>query len=1188
MRKVRSKGSGPRSAPLAEDLFQLLVAALKAAANAIVISRRDGTVIWVNEAFEQLSGYTRDEVIGKSTNILNSGHQSVSFFKNMWETILSGQKWRGELVNRRKDGSLYQEEITITPVKNAAGEITHFVAIKLDISERKRTEEGTTRLAQVVENSPDMIVIGDASDRIVYVNQSLLRATGFRENEVVGRFIGSVLLSTNNPPNLSNEIRTSTTSAGGWKGECRRSRRDGTDFPIFLRTGRVENRHGELIGTFGIAHDITESKRAEEALRESETRLKLSVQAGNIGLWDWDLRTKRAHYSREWKSQIGYVEDEIPDNYEEWRSRVHPDDLEPTLQKLDEFLAHPKGRYEAEFRLRHKDGSYRWIYAQGDVLRDASGTPTRMMGSHLDVTDRKRQEDLRIALFSIAAAADQAQTLHDLYQSVHQIIRTVVPADSFYIALYDEKNDELEFPYYVDVVDLPLTHRKSGKGRTEYVLHSGKPLLLDRALERELQRRGEIVPFGKPTAVWLGVPLKIEKKTIGVMVVQHYTDPRAYDETHLQILENISSHVAKMLARKDADAQLLKSIQRLDSAVAASDLGEWELDLKNHLASRSLRHDQIFGYKSTLPEWTYEMFLAHVLPQDRAKVDKKFKASVTTGTCEFEARIRRADGEVRWIRVRGQHRLDDQSQPSRMTGIVIDITERKQAEEALRLNEERLRLAQLGADIGIFDVELPSGKRVWSPHVFEIFGLPPDSPQPTLEDVLRCTHPDDRSLVSERCALLLAGEPMHYDHRLIRPNGEVRWVEVSGKIVFDDAGHPVRYLGLCRDVTDRKLMEAQLRQAQKMEAIGQLAGGVAHDFNNALGVILGNLELLSEKVPEAEIYKKYLGKMRMAVDSATAITRQLLAFSRKQILQPVVLNLNVTVQQFHKMTQRLIGGNVRVTLSLEPNLGSVQADPGQIEQVLMNLVVNARDAMPTGGRLFIQTSNVSLDQEFVKRHIGSTPGEFIKLAVTDSGIGMSKDVLAHIFEPFFTTKSVGHGTGLGLATVYGIVKQSDGYIWVESEPGDGTIFEIYLPRVEGEPSVERHRRPAGLVGGAETILLVEDEHAIREVTRIQLELLGYGVLEAENAQQAMVLFEQHEGNISLLLADVIMPGDNGRILGDKLKEKKPGLRILFMSGYTEDAVLRHSVTDSRETILIKPFSLEVLAARVREVLDGNS
>jgi two-component system cell cycle sensor histidine kinase/response regulator CckA len=764
MKTERQKQHATPPPSAAGELVTLLVAALEAAANPILISRRDGTVLWVNPAFEQLSGYTRAEALGQNTALLKSGLHPPAFYKSMWETILSGQRWRGELVNRRKDGSLYHEEMTITPVKNRAGAITHFIAIKLDITDRKFAEERICRLAQVVENSTEMITIGDSEGRISFVNQALLKATGYEERDLVGKFFGATLISPNNPPGLDKEIRLRTISEGAWRGNCLRRRKDGSEFPMFLSTGQIKGAQGAVLGTFGISRDISANVNAENERRMAEERFHKAFHASPMGMG------------------ISTLEDGI-------------------FLEVNEAL-------------------------------------TRL---------------------------------------------------------------------------------------TEY-------------------------------------------------------------------------ESAELIGKK------------------ATDL--------------------------------------YVLPEDRSSLVKLIHSRVPVR--DFKFQLRTKSGKIRKVQV--------------------------------------------------------------------------------------------------------AAEPL----------------TVQGARCI---------LAIVTDTTEHESMEQQLRQAQRMEAVGSLAAGVAHDFNNVLGVILGNLELLSERIPPDEICQKYLGRVRTAVNSATAVTRQLLAFSRKQILQPVILDLNASVEQLHKMTQRLIGENIQVIVSLAAKPPFVKADPGQIEQVLINLVINARDAMPLGGKLLIQTENVCLDRKFVNQHVGSSPGEFAKLTVGDTGIGMDKGVLARIFEPFFTTKELGKGTGLGLATVYGIVKQSNGYICVESEPGAGATFEVYLPIVEGKTAAEQRQSLSGFVWGSETILLVEDEHTLREVVRIELETLGYHVLEAADAERALHLFRERKDEIALLLTDVVMPGMNGRILGNKLREERPDLKILFMSGYTDDEILRRNASDSNHVIVTKPFSREVLASRIRESLD---
>ena len=380
--------------------------------------------------------------------------------------------------------------------------------------------------------------------------------------------------------------------------------------------------------------------------------------------------------------------------------------------------------------------------------------------------------------------------------------------------------------------------------------------------------------------------------------------------------------------------------------------------------------------------------------------------------------------------------------------------------------------------------------------------------------------------------------------------------------------------------------QGQLEQAQKMDAIGRLAGGVAHDFNNLLTVILGRTEMLLQPLPPENPMRRGIELIQRTAGRAADLTRQLLAFSRKQVLEATVLDLNAVAADMRDMLGRLIGEDIALVTSPSLELGRVKADRGQIEQVVMNLAVNARDAMPQGGRLIIETENVDLDAEYVRRHVGARPGPHVMLAVSDSGVGIPREIERHIFEPFFTTKEPGKGTGLGLATVYGIVKQSGGYIECDSEPGRGTTFRIYLPRVDvPAPGVERLGRPADAAGGTETILLVEDEEGVRELARDILRATGYTVIEARDGAEALLLSERHQGPLDLLLTDVVMPRMSGRELAERLTPLRPDLSVLYMSGYTDDAVIRHGVLGAGTAFLQKPFTPAILVGRVRETLD---
>jgi CheY-like chemotaxis protein len=376
--------------------------------------------------------------------------------------------------------------------------------------------------------------------------------------------------------------------------------------------------------------------------------------------------------------------------------------------------------------------------------------------------------------------------------------------------------------------------------------------------------------------------------------------------------------------------------------------------------------------------------------------------------------------------------------------------------------------------------------------------------------------------------------------------------------------------------------------AQKMEAIGRLSGGIAHDFNNHLGVIIGYSRVLRKALSARDALCEHAMEIEKAGQRAASLTKQLLAFSRQQVLTPTVLNLNTLASDMESMLPRLLGEDIAVSLTLDPDLGSVKADPSQVEQVIMNLAVNARDAMPSGGKLKIRTANVEMDQAYTRTHPGSRAGQYVLLEVTDTGMGMDHGTLAHIFEPFFTTKEVGKGTGLGLATVYGIVKQSNGYIWVNSAPGKGASFEIYLPRHVGPSVVEEPKPPAvEKPSGSENILLVEDASPLRKLAQTFLESAGFRVWSAASGEEALDVAARSGVNFDLLLTDVVMPGINGRALAEQLLPRQPGMRVLYVSGYTDSFIAGHGVLDPGTYLVHKPFTEEELIQRAREVLDGG-
>jgi two-component system cell cycle sensor histidine kinase/response regulator CckA len=510
--------------------------------------------------------------------------------------------------------------------------------------------------------------------------------------------------------------------------------------------------------------------------------------------------------------------------------------------------------------------------------------------------------------------------------------------------------------------------------------------------------------------------------------------------------------------------------------------------------------------------------------------------------------------------------------------------EQAQAEDARRHTEEQYRTLVEGVRDVIFALTPDGAIAALNPAFEAITGW--SRAEWLGKPFEGLVHPADVHEALELFGRVLRGEPRPTSQFRVRTRkGEARIVEFSASAQLRD-GRLVGILGIGRDATERVLLEQQLRQAQKMEAIGRLAGGIAHDFNNILTAITGYVDLLLEDLPPGDARRHDAQEIRTAADRAAGLTRQLLAFSRQQVLQPRVVGLNGLVADIEKMLRRVLGEDIDLATRLEPALGAVKADPGQLEQVIMNLAVNARDAMPQGGKLTIETANAALDESYAREHFPATPGRYVLLAVSDTGTGMTPEVQAHLFEPFFTTKERGKGTGLGLATVYGIVKQSGGFIWVYTEPSHGSTFKVYLPRVDASVEPREATAPTGVGRGTETVLLAEDEAPVRAVARQILERHGYHVIEAPSAEAALDLARRYSGHIHLLLTDVVMPGLSGHDLAKQLAALRPDVRVIYMSGYTDDAITRHGVLEPGLAYVQKPFTPEGIARKVREVLDA--
>jgi PAS domain S-box-containing protein len=929
----------------AEARLRLQGSALKSAANAIIITDRQGIIQWINPAFTQLTGYVVTEAVGRNPReLVKSGEHNDAFYQQMWATILDGRVWRGETINRRKDGTLFTEFQTITPVRDEYDQISHFIAIKQDITQRKQAEEvlreSEGRYRDLVENSLELITTHDLDGRILSANRAAAEVLGYDRKDHIGK--------TNLRQLLAPEVRDQFDEY------LSRIRRDGVASGLMLvqtRTGerRIWEYHNTLrtegVGTptvRSMARDITERRKAEGRLAAQYVVTR--ALADSVTLAEATPKILRA---------------------------------------ICETLGWAWG---ALWTVDHKDNVLR--------CQEIWDDPSAKM-SQFETASRELTFSPGVGLPGRVWADGQPAWVPDVVQ---------------------DKN----------FARAPIAAREN--------LHSA-----------------------------LAIPIEAGSKVLGVM--EFFSKAiREPDPELLAMMATVSSQIGQFIERKRAEAKIL-SEQLFSESIVNSLPGIFYLfDQTGKFLRWNKNFEQITGYSAEE--------IATLSPVDLfAGPEKEFIAQriqevFASGAADAEAHLVSRSGQRTPYYFTGV-RIDSNDHRC-LIGVGLDITERKHAEEALRESEE------------------------------------------------------------------------------------------------------------------------QQRQSQKMEAIGQLAGGVAHDFNNLLTAINGYSALALQRIDDNHPLKGYLEEIKKAGDRAANLTRQLLAFGRKQILQPLPINLNDVVTDMNKMLRRLIGEDIELTAKLDPALKKIKADPGQVEQVLVNLVVNARDAMPQGGNLTIETLSVELGQEYAARHVGVVPGSYVMLAVSDTGTGMDEDTQARIFDPFFTTKEKGKGTGLGLSTVYGIVKQSGGNIWVYSEPGHGTTFKVYLPELlAGSQETEAVTVESPMPGGSETILLVEDEDVVRGLARKILEQAGYNVLEASRGEEAVRLCLERAEPIDLLLTDVVMPVTSGKEVADRLREMQPGLRVLFMSGYTDEAIVHHGVLDANVEFIQKPFSPAALAKKVREVLDSE-
>lgn len=1072
--------------------------------------------------------------------------------------------------------------------------------VAIDITDFKKTDDelrkSEIRYRDLYENSPDMLLSVDAeSARIIQCNNTCAEVTGYSKQELIGRHIYEIY-----HPDCADQVQENIRlfrKTGEVKGsELKIVCKDGTVLDVILNTKALRDEYGKILHSRSSWRNVTELKDAEREKNRERKKAENYLQIAGVIIVALDAEGRVTLINRRGCEVLGYESHELIGK--PWFDQCVPESDRKKTKNGFKILMEGKteGVKYFENLVITKEGRLRLISWENKILYDQDGYFVGTLSSGEDITERRKIEERLIKSEKNLSIRDRIAQIFltssdsELFSEVLQVLLDVTDSGLGIFGYVDEKG-AMVCPSMSRTVleECKLPNKTLSFPRDSWSGNWGKAFIEKKIL---YSNKPFSVPEGHvPIFNHLVAPIVYRDKLIGTLQISNKEG--GYGESDQELMEMVTDYLAPILdarvkhdreenRRAEVEQKLKTSEEKYRRIVETANEGIWVLDASFNTTYVNIKTAEMLGY--SLDEMLGKPASDFMFPQELTDHYNQMTIRRNKKGAAYERRYRKKEGGEAWMMVSATPLLDKKGNFEGSFAMLTDITERKRYEHELQESEERYRAVIDNLHLGISVVNANMEIESINPFLQKLY---PEVQPGAGQLCYKMYNDPPRSEPCRDCPCIISWQDgqVHEREVEIASNNATRICRVISCPVKNDLGQVDSVIELVEDITERKTLRAQLAQAHKMEAIGTLAGGVAHDFNNILQVVLGYAELIKEDESFPAKLKDEVENIILASRSGAELVQRLLTFSRKTEFKFLTINLNTRLKQIQKTLNRIIPKMIYIELILDEYLAPIKADPTQIEQIILNLAVNARDAMPNGGRLIIETQNIELDDIYCKTHLGSKPGSYVLMSVTDTGDGMDQEILDHIFEPFYTTKATGEGTGLGLAMVYGIVKQHDGYIMCYSEVSKGTTFKIYFPAQETEEKRQIEREDVYAKGGNETILLVDDDEMIRDLGSRILKKAGYNVIEAANGVEALEKYKDHSKDIDVVILDLIMPKMGGVQCLLELLKMNPDLKVVIASGFSVNGQTKDALRSGAKGFINKPFNRMEMLRTLREVLD---